>query len=84
MGVQESGHESILGLGEPAPVLDAARAVDQVSLEPRGPRRLERTVDPVGDQALCALTPAASRKRMEPSPQRLARPGKRVGQLVAG
>jgi hypothetical protein len=56
----ETGHKRLVGLAEPALVLDAATAVCEMDLEPRRTGILQGVIEPVGDQVLGTLTPPAS------------------------
>ncbi len=68
----DPGQQRVGGLHEPALVLHAARAVAQVHVEAAGVALEQRAVEPVRDQALRALAPAAASERGDRLPELLA------------
>ena len=81
-GGREGRHQGVGGLDEPALVFDAARAVAQVDLKAYGARRLEGVVEPIGDEALRPLAPAAAGQREHRPAQRLAGARERDADLL--
>ena len=75
--------QRVLGLTEAALVVHAALAVGHVHVQPRMPALVQSVVQPIREQALGALAPAAARQGLQGPPQLLAPAGEGDRELFA-